>query len=60
MIRQFLANFPFVWMATTAQIIFLSVFVSSVLWIFRPRSKEFYADLSNLALDKDREDSYEQ
>lgn len=49
--QQFLANFPYVSMAITGQLLFMTVFVSSVFWIFRKGSKDFYARLATLPLD---------
>lgn len=50
--QQFLANFPYVSMAIAGQLLFMSVFVSSVFWIFRKGSKEFYAELAALPLER--------
>jgi len=50
MIRQFLANFPYAELAIAGQLIFMTVFVGSIFWIFRKGSQDFYDKLSKLPL----------
>jgi hypothetical protein len=50
--QQFLANFPYITMAIAGQLIFMTVFISSVFWVFRRGSKDFYAQLASIPLDR--------
>lgn len=56
--QQFLANFPYLSMAIAGQLIFMTVFISSIFWVFRRGSKEFYAQLAAIPLDR-KENSHE-
>ena len=56
--QQFLANFPYVSMAITGQLLFMAVFISSVFWVFRKGSKDFYRELASLPLER-KESKYE-
>lgn len=55
MIRQFLANFPYAELAILGQLLFMTVFLGSIFWIFRKGSKEFYDKLSKLPLGGNHE-----
>ncbi len=50
--QAFLANFPYVSMAIVGQLLFMSVFIASIFWVFRRGSKELYAELASLPLDR--------
>lgn len=50
LLSQTLAHFPLMNLVCVGEIIFLSVFLLSVLWVFRNGSKDFYVKLSNLPM----------
>jgi cbb3-type cytochrome oxidase subunit 3 len=50
--QAFLANFPFMSLAVIGQLLFFTVFVAAVLWVFRTGSKSFYEKLAALPLDQ--------
>lgn len=50
--QQFLANFPYISMAIAGQLIFMTVFISSIFWVFRRGSKDFYAQLACIPLER--------
>jgi cbb3-type cytochrome oxidase subunit 3 len=58
MIRQVLAQFPFMDLVLVAQLLFLGVFLSVLFWVFRKGSSSFYSHLSRLPLDGE-ENSHE-
>ncbi len=55
MIRQFLAHFPYAELAIAGQLIFMTIFLGSIIWIFRKGSKDFYDKLSKLPLGGNNE-----
>ncbi len=50
--QQFLANFPYISMAIAGQLIFMTVFISSIFWVFRKGSKDFYEKLAEIPLER--------
>lgn len=53
MIREFLKNCPFVDMAIVGQLIFLTVFLAAIFWVFRKGSNRFYKKMSNIPLEEE-------
>lgn len=48
---QILANFTSVYLPAIGFVLFFLIFIGAVIWVYRPRSKEFYKELSRLALE---------
>jgi hypothetical protein len=46
MYQQYLAKFPMTNLVVAGELIFFFVFVGISIWVFRPGSAKFYADLS--------------
>lgn len=53
MIREFLKACPFVDLAIIGQIIFFTVFLSVIFWIFRKGSKQFYQKMAQIPLEQE-------
>lgn len=51
MIRDFLANFPYVSLAIVGQLLFMTIFIGSIGWVFRKGSKKFYDQLAAIPLE---------
>lgn len=53
MIQEFLKNVPMTGFIIAGQIMFLTVFCGSVVWVFRKDSKNFYQKMSDIPLGDD-------
>ncbi len=49
--QEFLANFPFMNLVVLGQLLFFSVFVAAIVWVFRSGSRGFYEKLAALPLE---------
>lgn len=49
--QQFLSNFPFLDLVVVGQLLFFTIFLGALAWVFRSGSKEFYDKLAALPLD---------
>lgn len=54
MMREVLSQFPFTTLVLTGQLIFFSIFVGALFWVFRPGSKRTYQHLENLPFEGER------
>ncbi len=52
MIQQFLSNFPFLDLVVAGQLLFFTIFLGALAWVFRSGSREFYDKLAALPLDE--------
>ena len=52
MIREFLKNYPYMDLAVAGQLIFFTLFVMAIFWVFRRGSYSFYQELSRMPLEK--------
>lgn len=52
MLREALAQFPYVTLALVGQLIFFAVFIGVIGWAFRKGSTPFYDHLANLPLEE--------
>ncbi len=50
--QEFLKNFPLMDLVVVGQLLFFTVFVAALFWVFRSGSKEFYQKLAHLPLDR--------
>lgn len=50
MLRETLKHFPLIGLVMTGQLIFLTVFLGTLFWVFRRGSKPFYDRLASLPL----------
>ena len=51
MLREVLTKFPYINLVITGQLIFLSVFIGVLFWVFRSKSLCTYNYLANIPLD---------
>ncbi len=51
--QSFLKNFPFMDLVVVGQLLFFTVFVCAIIWVFRSGSKGFYEKLAALPLDEE-------
>lgn len=49
--QEFLKNFPLMDLVVVGQLLFFSVFMAALLWVFRSGSKGFYEKLAALPFD---------
>lgn len=49
--QQFLSNFPFLDLVVVGQLLFFTIFLGALVWVFRSGSKEFYDKLAALPLE---------
>ena len=50
--QEFLRNFPMMDLVVVGQLLFFTVFVAALLWVFRSGSKGFYEKLAALPFDE--------
>lgn len=53
--KEVLAQFPLINLVLFGQLLFFSVFVGALFWVFRKGSNDFYQQLSELPLDQKKE-----
>jgi len=53
MIRQALSYFPWPELVLVGQLMFLGIFLTMLVWIFRKGSATFYDEISRLPLDQE-------
>ncbi len=49
--RDVLTHFPFLSLVVIGQLLFLTIFVGALFWVFRKGSKSFYDRMSSLPID---------
>lgn len=52
MMREVLSNFHLPWLSCLALLIFFSLFISMLLWVFRKDGKAVYQYIENLPLEE--------
>lgn len=55
MIREVLSNFPYALMPTLVMLLFVFLFISMIIWVYRKGSGAFYAKVEQLPLKEDGE-----
>lgn len=55
MYANFVSHFPWLNLVVVGELMFLALFIGALIWVFRKGSKEFYAQLSELPLEKGTE-----
>lgn len=53
MYKEVLKHFPMIDLVVAGELIFFTVFVCSLIWIFRRGSKDFYDRLSKIPFEKE-------
>ena len=56
MYSEVLKQFPMLDLVVVGELIFFTVFVSALVWVFRRGSKEFYDKLSRMPLEEGSSD----
>lgn len=51
--RDALAQFPHIWLTCIGLILFLSVFLGSILWVFRPKTEKLYTYVADIPFQGD-------
>jgi len=49
--QQFLINFPYMDLVVVGQLLFFTIFLGALVWVFRSGSREFYEKLAALPLE---------
>ncbi len=52
--RQVFENFDLTILPSIGMILFLSVFLGMVIWVFRKNSKQIYSEMSQIPLEEER------
>ena len=53
---EVLSNFTTVILPATGFILFFSIFIGAIIWVYRPKSQTFYKKLAKLALEDNHND----
>lgn len=57
MMRQVLSQFRDIWIPCFGLVLFFSVFIAALFWVYRKQNLELYSFLGRMPLNEDRDDS---